>query len=127
MGTINGTIRGVRVEHTYAGGLGRRLALVTADFAAYASTDDATITGILTAIAARTRSGKTLTLRAAATGSPGRDTANQAVYVDTAITLSNTTTTGDLAFDLADVAGTEITASTATDTALGVWVVYDET
>lgn len=129
MATINGTITGVQLLGTTPSGAGAlsKAFLITADFAAYTgASDDATITGVNTAIAAAERNGKTLTLRSAARFYSGYDTANQAVYVDTAITLSNQTTTGDLAFDLANAAGTELTSTTGVSTGVPVIVVVDE-
>jgi hypothetical protein len=128
MSVINGTITGVTLmgANPGNGGANAKAFHLVANFAAYTgASDSATITGCLTAIAAAERNGKTLTLRAATRYHAGLDTAAQACYVDTAITLSNTTTSGDLAFDLANAAGTELTTSTAC-TGVGVIVVVDE-
>lgn len=128
MSTINGSISGVTLLSGNPSGAGAntKVFLIEAGFAAYTgSSDSATITGCNTAIAAHERNGKTLTLRSAARAHAGLDTNAQACYVDTSISLSNTTTTGDLAFDLADAGGTELTSSTACS-GVGVVVVVDE-
>lgn len=131
MSTINGTITGVHLLAGNPSGAGEntKAFLIDATFPAYTgSSDSATITGCLTAIAAAERNGRTLTLRHAARFNAGLDAATPpiAVYVDNTISLSNTTTTGDLAFDLADKAGTELTATTGVSTGVGVIVIVDE-
>lgn len=112
----------------------RKAFLVTATFpSAYTgSTDSATITGILTAIAAAERNGKALTLIGVIPVNPGIDGSSpaQGVHFDAAshglITLSNTTTTGDAAANLADASGTELTSTTGATVGVGIIATVDE-
>jgi len=117
MSTINGTITGVTLidANKGMGGDNRKAFLCAASFAAYTGASDTyTVTGINTAIAAHERNGKTLTLLYVVPASCGLDTNGQAVYLKSAPTLSNTTTTGDIAGDLTAADGsTELTSATA--------------
>jgi hypothetical protein len=136
----NGTIRAVTLisgnpngAQSNVGGTNysRKAYAVFADFPAYTgSTDSATITGILTAIAAAVRNGATLTLRAVVPHVAGQDSAAQAVHFGgtsvQAATLSNTTTTGDAAGNLVDASDTELTATTGTSVGVGVIAIVDE-
>lgn len=140
MGTINGTISGVTLLTGNPAGTtaldsttkcDRRAFLVMANFPAYTgSTDTATITGILTAIAASERNGKTLVLRAVVPALAGVDAGGQGVHMTgtsvQAATLSNTTTTGDAAGQLSDASGTEVTSTTGTTVGVGVIAIVDE-
>lgn len=117
MAVINGTVTGCSLIDTNKGTGGeiRKSFLCAASFAAYTgSSDTYTVTGILTAVAAHERNGKTLTLLSVAPANGGTDTNGQLVYIKAAPTLSNTTTTGDIAGDLTAADGsTELTAATA--------------
>src|SRR6185312_5311191 len=129
MTTQNGTITGVTLLEGSFGGLiatvsstnyTRKVYHLSVDFPAYTgSSDTMTVTGVNTAIAAATRNGRTLTLRAAVPGQPGQDTTAQAVF-------ATGTTTGDLAGNLTDAAGTELTSTTAVS-GVGIIAVVDET
>ena len=117
MAVINGSVTGcslIASNHGQGGEL-RKAFLCSAAFAAYTgSSDTYTVTGINTAVAAHERNGKTLTLMTVAPFSGGVDTAGQLVYIAAAPTLSNPTTTGDIAGNLTAADGsTELTASTA--------------
>jgi len=140
MTTQNGTITGVTLLEGSFGGLiatvsstnyTRKVYHLSVDFPAYTgSSDTMTVTGVNTAIAAATRNGRTLTLRAAVPGQPGQDTTAQAVFAAgtsiQAMAVSNGTTTGDLAGNLTDAAGTELTSTTAVS-GVGIIAVVDET
>lgn len=139
MATQNGTITGVSLlSGNPAGTVGavsttnysRRAYLLTVSFPAYTgSSDTMTVTGVNTAIAAATRNGRTLTLRAAVPAFPGLDTNAQAVFAAgtsiQAMAVSNTTTTGDLAGNLTDAADTELTSATASS-GVGIIAIVDE-
>jgi hypothetical protein len=136
----NGTISGVTLLAASVDGqvntistakYARKAYAVYANFPAYTgSSDTATITGILTAINAATRNGKALTLIGTLPLSMGTDTAGvTAHFTGTAVsagTLSNTTTTGDVAGQLSDAALTEIATTTAVS-GVGIICVVDET
>lgn len=123
MATIDGTITGVHLLHGSPSGKGeRKTYLVVAKFAAYTgASDDARLLAVHTAIANKTRNGKTHTCRGALPAFAGQDTAGQAVYAGGAIT----NTSGDLTFNLANAAGTELTSATASD-GVGLIVTVDE-
>lgn len=136
----NGTIDGVTLLSGNPAGstaldsstvCSRKAFLVTAHFPAYTgATDSATITGILTAIANHQRNGKTLVLRQVCTAYAGIDANGQGVHFagasNAAATLSNTTTTGDAAGNLADASGTEVTSTSGTTVGVGIIAVIDE-
>jgi hypothetical protein len=140
MGTINGTIKGVTLLSGNPEGstaldsttvCERRAYLVTADFGAYTgSTDTSTITGIVTAIAAATRNGKTLVLRAVVPCIAGMDANSQGVHMTgtavAACTIANPTTTGDATGQLSNAAGTEVTSTSGTTVGVGVIAIVDE-
>lgn len=140
MGTINGTISGVTLLSGNPTGststvssvvYSRKAFMVMADFPAYTgSSDTATITGILTAISAAQRNGKSYTLRAVVPALAGLDANGQGVYMGgssvQAATLSNTTTTGDAAGNLIDAADTEVTSTSGTTVGVGVIAIVDE-
>ena len=140
MAVINGTITGVTLLSANPAGTTaldstsvcfRKSFLVMANFAAYTgNADSATITGILTAIAASQRNGKTLKLRAVIPAIAGVDTALQGVHMTgasvAACTIANPTTTGDATGNLSDAAGTEVTSTTGVTTGVGVIAVIDE-
>jgi hypothetical protein len=141
MATRNGTITGLTFLSGNPGGTTaydsnatvyctRRAFLVMANFPAYTgSGDDATITGILTAIAASERNGKTLYLRSVVPAIAGIDTNAQGVHMGgasvSACTITNPTTTGDASGNLTDAYGTELASATAS-TGVGVIAVVDE-
>lgn len=130
MATINGTITGVTLLAGNPAGVGgRKTYLLAVDVPAYTSgSDDLSITGVLTAINAATKNGKTLTLRGGLCCYPGRDTNAQAVYAAgasvNALTLANPTTTGDFTGELSDAAVAELTATASTG--MGVIAIVDE-
>lgn len=118
MATATGTINGITNLHVEGS---RKLYKVTASFPAYTgSSDSATITGLGAAIKSHTRNGKTHTLYAAMSMGAGFDTNSQLVYAG-ACTVS----TDLITFNLSDVAGTELTAATAS-TGVEFAVVIDE-
>lgn len=134
MATQNATVTGVSLASGNPSGSASLLKAfyVTMDLAAAytGSADTFSCTGILTAIAASERNGKTLTLIGAMTCHPGADTANLLAYPTGAsvwaMTLANTTTTGDITGNLSDVAGAELTATTGATTGIMVLVVVKE-
>lgn len=113
MAVINGTITGVSLLRSKEGS-GRKAYLLTCDFAAYTgASDTATVTGAGAAILAKTRNGKTLTLRGAVPIAPGKDTAAQDVYFTGTAVQAGTVSSDDLTGQLSNAAGTELTSSTA--------------
>jgi hypothetical protein len=139
----NGTIQGVTLASGNPAGatalngatvLGLKSYLLTVSFPAYTgSTDSMTVTGCLTAINNSCRDGKTRTLLAAIPAFPGLDGASPpqgVVPTGTSIfamAVSNTTTTGDLAGNLSDASGTELTSTTGTTNGCGIIVTVAET
>ncbi len=123
MANIDATITGVQLLHASPIGVGaRKVFLLMLSFAAYTGSGDTSrALACNTAIQNAQRNGKTVTVRAAASGPAGFDTAGQAVYVDTSISISG----GDLTFDLATLDGTELTTATASK-GVGLIVVVDE-
>lgn len=138
MAAQNGTIDGVTLLQGNPEGFSNKVStttysrkayLVTAHFPLYTTGDTATVTGIITAINAATRNGRTLTLRYCAPAIAGSDGTNTAYFTNTSnalITLSNTTTTGDAAGILADSAGTAITTDAGVMNGVGLIAVVDE-
>lgn len=110
MGVINGSITGVSLVRAKGA---RKSYLLTCDFAAYASTDSATITGIGAAIASHTRNGKTNTLRAVAPCGAGLDTNAQDVYFTGTAVEAGTISSDDATGNLSNAAGTELSSATA--------------
>lgn len=118
MSTINGTISGVTLLRAKGD---RKSYLVSARFAAYTgASDSGQLQAVGVAIAAKTRNGKTNTIRSAACVGAGSDTAAQAVFTG-AVTVS----TDDLTFNLTNAAGTELTSATAC-TGVEFVVIVDE-
>jgi hypothetical protein len=125
MAVINGTIRGV-TQVASMGNTGRKAYLVTADFAAYTgASDTATITGVGAAILAKTRNGKTVTLRGAVPAIAGLDTNSQLCYFTGTAVQAATVSSDDLTGQLSGADGTELTSSTASK-GVGVVVIVDE-
>lgn len=125
MAVINGTVRGVTQLSSMANS-GRKAYLVTADFAAYTgAADTATITGVGAAIAARTRNGKTVTLRGAVPCIAGLDTNSQEIYFTGTAVQAATVSSDDLTGQLSTAALVEITSATASR-GVGVVVIVDE-
>jgi len=99
---------------------------LTADFGAYtASSDDATIAAVSTAIQNMRRNGKTFTLRGGFTMLPGSDGA-QAIYFSGASVSACTVSTAALTGNLTVAAGTEYTSSVATTVPVTLCVWGDE-
>jgi hypothetical protein len=125
MAVINGTIKGV-TQIASMSNTGRKAYLLTADFAAYTgAADTATITGAGAAILAKTRNGKTVTLRGSLPAVAGLDTASQAVYFTGTAVQAGTVSSDDLTGQLSALDGTELTSSTACK-GVGVIVIVDE-
>lgn len=113
MATIAGTITGVSLLRSKEGS-GRKAYLLTVDFPAYTgSGDTAQIAGVGAAILAKTRNGKTVTLRGALPAAAGKDTASQDVYFTGASVQAATVSTDALTGNLSAADGTELTSSTA--------------
>lgn len=121
MAVVSGTITGITEVLANPVGVGlREVYLFAVDFPAHtASTDTATIAGCGAAIATQTRSGKTFTLRDGASAYAGKDTNQQAVYIN-----SPTVSTDALNFDLVNAANTSIT--TTGSIGVGVLVIVDK-
>ena len=114
MATINGTITGVnllRAKDTF------KVYEVTCTFPAYTgAADTATVTGLGAAILAKTRNGKTTTLKGAMCVGAGYDAAATplAVYFTGAAAWAATISSDDATGNLSIEAGTEITSTTGT-------------
>lgn len=126
MAVISGTIREV-VNLSAPLNTGRKAYLVTADFGAYVTgTDTMALNGVGAAIAAKTRSGRTVTLRGALPGLPGKDIATMSVDVYAAgAAVQALTVTGDnLTGILANAAGAG--QSSTACRGVGLLVIVDE-
>ena len=104
MAVIPGSIKGVTLVHSSVGTSlngAENTYLVTADFPAYvAAADTASLPAVGAAIASRTRSGKTVTLRGGLRCGPGVSNAGADVYMGAATVSSD-----DLTFSLTAVNG----------------------
>lgn len=124
MSAINGTITGVTLlrakddQKTY---------LVTCDFAAYTgASDTATVTGLGAAIAAKTRNGKTNTLKGVVCIGAGKDTAGTSAYFTGTSVWAATISSDDATGHLAVVAGTEISSTSGKTTGVELAVTVVE-
>lgn len=125
MATIAGTITGVSLLRSKEGS-GRKAYLLTCDFAAYTgASDDASLAGVGAAILAKTRNGKTVTLRGAVPIAPGKDTNAQDVYFTGATVQALTVSSDSLTGNLSAAAGTELTSATASK-GVEICVIVDE-
>lgn len=125
MAVASGTITGVSLLRSKEGS-GRKAYLLTVDFPAYTgSSDTASIAGVGAAILAKTRNGKTVTLRGAVPIAPGKDTAAQDVYFTGTAVLAATVSSDALTGQLSAADGTELTSSTASKGA-ELCVIVDE-
>lgn len=125
MAVASGTITGVSLLRSKEGS-GRKAYLLTVNFGAYTgASDTASISGVGAAILAKTRNGKTVTLRGAVPIGPGYDTANQAVYFTGTSVQAATVSSDDLTGQLSNAAGTELTSATASKGA-EICVIVDE-
>lgn len=123
MATQTGTITGVSLLRASGA---RKTYVVTADFPAYTgASDDAKLAAVGAAIAAKTRNGKTNTLRGAICIAAGFDTAAQAVFFEGAAVAALTVSTDDLTGNLTTLADVELTSSTAS-VGVELAVVVDE-
>lgn len=122
MSNVDGTVQGVQLIAAPSGtGGNRKVYLVTCSFGAYTgSSDTSRVLSVDTAISSHTENGRTVTVRGAQGGPPGRDTNGQAVY--TSATITNTS--GTLSFDLCGTT-TELTSATASS-GVGIVVTVDE-
>lgn len=125
MAVASGTITGVSLLRSKEG-TGRKAYLLTVNFGAYTgSTDTASISGVGAAILAKTRNGKTVTLRGAVPMAAGYDTASQAVYFTGTAVQAATVSSDDLTGQLSNAAGTELTSATASK-GVEICVIVDE-
>lgn len=125
MAVIAGSITGVSLLRSKEGS-GRKAYLLTVDFAAYTgASDTASISAVGAAILAKTRNGKTVTLRGALPIGPGKDTAAQDVYFTGTAVQAATVSSDDLTGQLSNAAGTELTTSTASK-GVELCVIVDE-
>jgi hypothetical protein len=131
MAVIAGTITGVShvrsKTESNATQPSRKAYLVTASFGAYSgAADTASLTGVGAAILARTRNGKTVTLRGAVPAAAGKDTANQDVYMTGTAVQALTVSSDDLTGQLSSRDGTELTSATPSK-GVDLLVIVDET
>lgn len=121
MTTIEGTVTGVQLVYASFGGLGTRKTYhLTCDFGAYtASSDDAAVLTVPTVIGNFTKNGKTVTLRSAMAGQPGKTAAGAAVYASPTVTVDGTS----LEFNLG---GVTAEADCAASSGVGIFVNIDE-
>lgn len=125
MATASGTITGVSLLRSKEGS-GRKAYLLTVNFPAYTgASDTAAISAVGAAILAKTRNGKTVTLRGALPIAAGRDTADQAVYFTGASVQAATVSSDDLTGNLSGADGTELTSATASK-GVEICVIVDE-
>jgi hypothetical protein len=114
MAVINGSITGATLLRA-KGPL--KTYLVTANFAAYTgAADTATVNGLGAAILAKTRNGKTTTLKGVNCIGPGYDAAGTAVYYTGTSAWAGTISSDDSTGHLAVAAGTEISATSGVTT-----------
>jgi hypothetical protein len=127
MAVIAGTIRGLTcVSRVFTGFGSREGWLITADYAAYSgAADTASLVGIGAAIDATCRDGKVSTLRSGACAFPGADTAKQLVFFTGTAVQALTVSSDNLTGQLSDVTGSELAASTALDSELGIIAFVD--
>lgn len=124
MAVIAGTITGVSHLRSQANS-GRKVYLITLDFAAYTgAADTASVANVGATIAARTRSGKTVTLRGAVPSAAGRDS-SQDVYLTGTAAAALTVSSDSLTGQLSNAAGTELTSATASS-GVELCVIVDE-
>lgn len=125
MSVASGTITGVSLLRSKEGS-GRKAYLLTVNFPSYTgSSDTASISGVGAAILAKTRNGKTVTLRGAEPIAAGRDTADQAVYFTGTAVQAATVSSDDLTGQLSGADGTELTSATASK-GVEICVIVDE-
>jgi len=127
MAVIAGTIRGLTcVSRVFTGFGSREGWLITADYAAYSgAADTASLVGIGAAIDATCRDGKVSTLRSGACAFPGADTAKQLVFFTGTAVQALTVSSDNLTGQLSDATGSELAASTALDSELGIIAFVD--
>jgi hypothetical protein len=127
MAVIAGTIRGLTcVSRVFTGFGSREGWLITADYAAYSgAADTASLVGIGAAIDATCRDGKVSTLRSGACAFPGADTAKQLVFLTGTAVQALTVSSDNLTGQLSDATGSELAASTALDSELGIIAFVD--
>lgn len=118
MSVITGTLDGISFIHGGANGAGARKSYIAScSFGAYTSSDSGALAGVIAAINALDRNGKTKVITSSTQGigvtcvGPGIDTNGQAVYVG-AVTVSSASV-GTLAFNLTDSTGSELSSATA--------------
>ncbi len=125
MAVISGTIKGVTLVHSSVGTSlngAENTYLVTADFGTYdASEDTADLQDVGATIAARTRSGKTVTLRGGLRCGPGVSNAGADVYMGAATVSSD-----DLTFSLTAVNGSSEVSDFTTAVGVQALVVVTE-
>lgn len=118
MSVISGTIRGCTlVSDTFSGKGNRQVWLLTADFAAYGTSDSAALAGVGAAISAKARDSRSRTLRWAAPAFAGIDASGTAVYAcgtTGGTQMAMEVSTDALAGTLCDSAGTEIATAGVT-------------
>ena len=129
MANQSGTANSVTLLSGNVDGIGARKSyLVGMSFPIAGGSDTASTTGVLTAINAAVRDGKTRTLRGGITVGAGYDASVAVYFTGTAVqalAVANPTTTGDLSGQLSDKTGT-VQASNATTIDVQVAVVVDE-
>lgn len=125
MAVVTGTITGVS-ELRAKSHPGRKAYLMTVDFGVYTgAADTCSIANVAATILARTRNGKTMTLRGAVPIAPGYDTANQAVYATGTAVQAMTVSSDSLTGQLSAADGTELTSATASK-GVELCVIVDE-
>lgn len=123
MAVGNGTITGATLLRAN-GAL--KTYLVTCNFGAYTgAADTATVTGLGAAILAKTRNGKTVTLRGALPIAPGLDTNAQAIYFTGTAVQAAAVSSDALTGQLSAADGTEATTATASK-GVEICVIVDE-
>lgn len=126
MAVSDGLITGVSLLRSKEGS-GRKAYLLTVDFPETytGSGDTASIAGVGAAILAKTRNGKTVTLRGALPIAPGKDTNAQDIYFTGASVQAATVSSDALTGQLSAADGTEATTATASK-GVELCVIVDE-
>jgi hypothetical protein len=124
MATVNGTIKSVDLVQASFGGRGARKTYhIGADYGIFTgSADTVILTGVTTKIQEHTRNGKTVTLRQAMSGQPGKNAAGADVYAiaDGVVTIDG----ASVSFKLGGV--TAEASTTTASTGVGFLITVDE-
>lgn len=91
MAAVAGSITSVSLLKGPSGNDGEYVYSCLANFAVYTAADVATLTGVAATIQSATKKGRTVTLRRASAGSPGRTAAGAKAYAHQIFTVDGST------------------------------------